>query len=278
MPTDSELNRNKFFQGELELESAIVNGQHYVRDLDGTWRYVENWIKVPGARDLTLTEHFDPKFVVSSKDVVERVVVDGKQVEENPELLGWCLREGTAIPGENGTIAEVLVPALAWQERNRLPGEIVAPENSDREPERELARAERAYREADRALEIATANRAEVMRRYAEDMTRQEARRITDLSVGRIQQIIRHDTDLDHLDRLVLMTISDRIGGAGKIRQFVKDRFGVDVPLSTVRQRLRSLRSRNLLMVEDSILRLTEEGIAALMNSPADTSLVAEGN
>lgn len=202
-----EIKEAQFYGGGKAYELATVHGQDYLRDEDGTWLYADSWVKVPGARDLTLSERFEPKFIVSSENEVERVVISGSDIAEEPELLGWCLEAGTQIRDDKGELVEVIVPVEIWAEHNRVPGEIVAPEHSEDQAERELAEAERQYREADRALELAAASRADVLRRHADTMTRQEARLITGLSVGRIQQLIRGDS-LDEVERLVLEAVA----------------------------------------------------------------------
>lgn len=263
MVSVDELNQAQFFEGDLDLETAMIDDIQYVRERDGTWRYAANWIKVPGARDLTLTEHIQPKFIVSGGEV-ERVVISARDIEEAPDLLEWCLLEGTPIKDGDGAVIEVFVPIQAWSERDRVPGALVAPEHSSDENERELAEAEREYREADRALEIAANNRAEVLRRHAESMTRQEARAITDLSIGRIQQLIRSDS-LDELDMTLLEIVATRQPETVKqVQQRCAD-ADLLIPLTALKQRLRELEKRELIIVVSDGFRLTGEGHEALI-------------
>ncbi len=274
MTTDDELKKEDYLHRELPFETAEVDGTAYVRELDGTWRYAHSWIKVPGARDLTLTERFQPKLIVASTATgeaqVERVVVSGESIAAHPDLLDWCLAEGAKVQGPGPGVFEVLVPVETWNEHDRIPGEIVAPEHSENQSERELAQAEREYREADRALEIAAAHRAEVLRQYAEDMTRQEARAITDLSVGRIQQLIREDVgDLDEIDRSLLVLVSERRPKNIKtLHKLLNTESGIVHPSVLIKQRVLSLGDRALIDLSDSNgLQITPEGKIALRMS-----------
>lgn len=238
----------RFPQIDKVMETAWVDGTHYVREPDGTWRYAATWIKVPGARDRTLTEHFKPKFIISGNEV-ERVVVAGEDIVLNPHLLSWCLDEGRAVRDADGEVIEALVPVSSWKAHDRVPEEIVAPENSDDPAERELAIAEREYREADRALAEAAAKRADVIRRHAETMTRQQARQITDLSVGRIQQLIKEGVDyLDQIDRALLATAElHRPKNRREMHELTAREIGIVYPWDLVKGRILSLVERGLL-------------------------------
>lgn len=244
---------------DLEFESATVSGVHYKRDHDGVWRYSNTWIPVPGARDLTLTEHFEPKVIMSAKNEIERVVVSGESIRESPELLGWCAEVGTSMTGSDGELDEVFVPYAKWQERDRVPGALVAPEHSPKEAERAVAEAERKYREADQALEVAAEARADILRRYADRMTRQEARKITGLSVGRIQQLIHREKPTD-LELSVLEILDAKDGReAGAVQELAMKRN----PRSTIAaidEVLRELLSRGLIKRGGARIRLTPEG------------------
>jgi hypothetical protein len=266
MAFDDELKKARFPQIDEAMETAFADGTQYVREPDGTWRYADTWIKVPGARDLTLTEYFKPKFIVSGNEV-ERVVVSGEDIAKNPHLLEWCLDEGLAVRDADGKVIEALVPVATWKAHHRIPEEIVAPENSDDPAERELAIAEREYREADRALEEAAAKRAEVIRRHAETMTRQRARRITDLSVGRIQQLIKEGVDyLDQIDRALLAAAeSNRPKNRKEMYELTAREIGVVYPWDLVKRRILSLVERGLLSnPRGSEFSTTSEGRTAL--------------
>lgn len=265
-----------------DFETAVVNGTEYVRDPGGAWRYADSWIKVPGGRDLTLTERFNPKFVIASSPDeagrIERVVVSGDDIEKHPDLLGWSMDLGYPVQGTGGDIFEVMVPFEVWQEHDRIPGMIYAPELHGSEAEQELAEAEREYREADRTLEAATAKRAEVLRRYAGDMTRQQARQITDLSVGRIQQLIREGVDdLDQGDVLLLAIVeSRRPKNAKELHRLARD-LGIDETDALVNRRMQILRDRNLIKRKSNGFRLTPEGKEALMASRAGRPVLDAG-
>jgi hypothetical protein len=208
MARDDQLKREQVIAAHNVVELARVGDSDYVRDPEGTWRYAESWIKVPGARDMTLTERFRPKFVIANTSdgaEVERVIVSGDDVAEHPDLLGWCLGAGAPLRNpETDELIEVLVPFSTWAERDRIPHEIVAPENSDNQAERAVALAERRYREAEHALDMAADFRAAVLREHSSEMTREQARAITGLSVGRIQQLIRSEIELDETDQMTL--------------------------------------------------------------------------
>lgn len=247
MSRSDRLKREEYLEGERPIETAMVEGTLYVREHDGTWRYADTWIKVPGARDMTLSERFEPKFVIAGdgsggKDVIERVIVSGKDIEEHPEALDWCLEAGVPVPAPDGGVAEVMVPYRIWRERDRIPGVIVAPEHSTNEAERQVAIAEREYREADHALEAAADMRAAVLRQHAGDMTREKARVITGLSVGRIQQLIHSDVELDDLDQMILVSVeAGETKGIKDLQKILERRFGVALSAEALSRRLTQL-------------------------------------
>jgi hypothetical protein len=264
MAPRNDLKQAQFFGGDIELETAIVGEQQYVREHDGTWRYADSWVEVPGARDATLTEHFEPKFIVSGNSEVERVVVAASDIAANPDLLAWCIHAGTHITDSEGELAEVIVPVEEWEEHDRIPGAIIAPEHSENEAHRELAEAEREVREADRAQQIAANNRAEVLRRYADEMTRQEARAITGLSVGRIQQLIRSDS-LDEIDTVLLEIVALKSRkDMEAIREELEAR-GLSMSPPDLRERLREFDHRNLIAVSGKGFAITSDGKKALL-------------
>ncbi|HEX6154308.1 MAG TPA: hypothetical protein VFZ19_12375 [Solirubrobacterales bacterium] len=265
-----------------DFETAVVKGVEYVRDPEGTWRYADSWIKVPGGRDWTLTERFSPKFVIaSSKDQVgriERVVVSGKEIEKHTDLLGWCLELGYPVQGPGGEIFEVMVPFDIWNDHDRIPGMIYAPELHGTDAERELAQAEREYREADRALEVAATKRAETLRRHSEEMTRQQARAITDLSVGRIQQLIREGLPaLDAQEVLMLALIDQqKPKSLGALQAAAKEDLGLVRSAAAITRQVRQLEERALIARDSSGFRLTPEGKEAVRASREQVREVRE--
>ena len=261
------------------IEAATVGDTTYVREDDGTWRYADTWIKVPGARDRTLSEHFRPKLVISGLGddaLVERVVVAGKDVTANPRLLQWCLDAGTPVRDENGKLIEVLVPYEVWQKRDRIPGEIAAPENSQDPVERELAVAEREHREAEHTLEQAAAKRAALLRQHAGTMTREQARSITGLSVGRIQQLIRSDVELDEVERMILRVIElGKASSTKAVSGLMEARWGLTFSPETLKPRLGRLRERRLVETTPDGYRVTAQGRKAL-EAVAEAEVEAE--
>jgi hypothetical protein len=207
--SENPVNNLRRFTGEEVLEESAVRGRSVVRDPDGIWRYSDTWIPVPGARDETLTERFEPKFVISQENEIERVVVSGESIAAAPGLLDWCLEAGTPIR-KGGVLVEVFVPFALWQAHDRVPGELIAPEQDGDEAEQDLATVEREYREAEARFDSLSAMRAHILRRHAENLTRQRAREITGLSVGRIQQLIRANV-LDEEEYRLLELFEDDI-------------------------------------------------------------------
>lgn len=246
---------------DLEFESATIDGVHYVRDHTGKWRYADSWIPVPGARDLKLSERFETKEVVSRTGEVERVVVSGDSIRESPELLEWCVEVGEPMYGSDGQLKEVFVPYEVWLEKDRVPGALVAPEHSPDDAKRQLALAERCHREAEKALEEAAEARAAILRTFAGRLTRQQARSITGLSVGRIQQLIRREklTDLE----VAVLGILNIKGGrsAGALQELVQKRFP-RTDVSAIDGVLQELVSRGLVRAGGETIRLTREGRA----------------
>lgn len=255
---------------DKDLQQVVDHNVHYAKGEDGIWRYASTGIPVPGARDLKLSERFETKTVVGADgETIERVIVSGDDIRRAPELLGWCAEQGARVENSYGKLVEVLVPYELWQERNEVPNAIYAPEHSPREPERELAIAERKYREAEREFEIASAARADVLRHYADGMTRQEAREITGLSIGRIQQLIR-GYRLNASQQAVLQLVG---GGAGRTLNSIRQRAanrGLPANDEFLSRRLRDLTSQGLIENAGNKFRATDDGREALESARAE--------
>lgn len=252
--------------GGLPLEDAELNGVQVVRDPDGVWRYMESWIKVPGARDVTLSERFKPKVVIAHDGGIERYVVDGASVQAHPDLLGWCIDAGTPIR-EEGQLIEVLVPADLWEERDRVPNELISPEHEGTEAEREVAAAERQYREAEQILERAAEERAEALRRHAENMTRAKARELTGLSVGRIQQLIRSEQLESHEREMLEIFEQGPLETIEELQKRAQER-GMASDSDLLMNLIRDLEARGLLDYDQEVgEHLTKEGAETLFAS-----------
>jgi hypothetical protein len=262
------------FPKSLVSDVLEIEGTRYFRDGDGVWRFAENGIKVPGARDLTLTERFKPK-VVMAGGKVERVVLAGRDIREHPDLLSWALDAGQCMRGPDGEIDEVFIPHKIWEKHDQITHAMVAPEHSFSPSERELALAERQFREAEQRLEVAAAKRAEVLRESAHSLTRQEARAITGLSVGRIQQLVSGSSeDFDQLDHWILDTAGSGRNGVLE-KNFLNrlyEQTGIFHPTELVRMRLNSLVDRGQLRRVDGRIRLTQDGRKVLARTRVPSS------
>jgi hypothetical protein len=252
MTSDDQLKNEDPLDLVQPFDLVEANGTIYAREDDGTWRYADTWIPVPGARDLTLTERFKPKLVVAgtgSGQEVERVVVSGEDIAAHPDLLAWCAELGAPVRGPDGEMLEVLVPYELWQEHDRIPGEIVAPEHSDDPAERELAIAERKVREAAQALERATDVRAAVLREHEGLMTREQARAITGLSVGRVQQLVKSALNIEEDDQLILESIRRNPGQTARtVTRGLQESFGLSISMAGLSRRLNRLHRLGLLV------------------------------
>lgn len=258
------IDKQKFFFGSRELETALLDGDLVVRDTDDVWRYASTWIAVPGARDITLTERFKPKYIVDENDEIERVVIAGEAVDNFPDLLGWCLEEGTPIR-EDDALVEVIVPWGQWQERSRVPGELFSPEHHGSEAECHLAAAERRYREAESSFETAARERAQWLRKYADEMTRQEAREITGLSVGRIQQLIRSEGSPDR--EILELFVDGPVPSLEELLQLAQKRGSV-YEEEDLRQKVYEMKERGFLSdTADKDVQLTDAGMRALLEA-----------
>ena len=163
------MNHPRLRVSEPLYERAELDGIKFARDADDVWRYADSWIPVPGARDVTLTERFQPKLIVNSAQEIERVIVSAEDIAAAPDLLDWCVIEGTPIRDEDKLI-EVLVPYELWQARDRIPGLLFSPEHHGTEAEQRVALAERKFREAEQGLDRAAEYRAEVLRRHSDEI------------------------------------------------------------------------------------------------------------
>lgn len=258
MPSKNSLNDLARFADANGLETAVIDGHEFVRDPQGEWRHWDSWIPVPGASDVTLTERFKPKFIVSADEEIERVVVSGESIGEAPELLEWCLDEGTPIM-KDGEIVEVFVPYDRWLEHDRVPGALIAPEVHGDEAEQELAMAERQYREAEVRFNAATTLRAHVLRRRAEELTRQRARDITSLSVGRIQQLIRAES-ITAGERRLLEIFEDNVIPSFAEVQALAEEAELPRASDVLTPVIKELQRRGLLQKNPEGLALTREG------------------
>lgn len=237
-----------------------------IRDPEGVWRYLDSWIAVPGAREVTLTERFSPKFVVNGENEVERVVVEGPAIEAAPDLLGWCLQAGTVLR-DGDEVVEVLVPFALWKERERIPNELFSPEHQGSEAEREVAAAERRLRETERRFELASRERADALRRRSDEITRQKAREITGLSVGRVQQLVSSEST-DVAEREVLGLFED--GPLRSLNACLERAREMGIPLDrkSLRVQVEDLKSRELLQDgHGSEVALSAKGASALLEA-----------
>jgi hypothetical protein len=267
--SEDQLKKGQQLEAESSVEMATVGKTAYIRERDGTWRYADTWLKVPGARDLTLTERFQPKFILTgpAEDAqIERVIVSGADVEAHPLLLGWCLQSGMPVRGAEGELLEVLVPYEQWRKGDRIPGEIVAPELHGDSAERALAEAQRRYQEAEQALDEAAALRVSVLQQYAGELTRERAREITGLSVGRVQQLIKSEIELDSTDKLLLLAVGKRQPKSEEaVRKALIIEFGHGYPRGLVKIGLRKLRELDLIdLTRSKGYVLTAEGQEAV--------------
>jgi hypothetical protein len=264
--TDKQpVKRAQFYGGGKAYEHGTCNGEQYVRDDEGVWRYPQTLIPVPGARDMTLTERFKPKPILDEQGKVERVVVSGKSISEAPNLLSWCLTAGRSVEDEKEVVIEVLVPYEIWKEHDRIPNAVIAPEHSDDPAERELALAERNYREADKTLEAAADKRAEVLQRYADVMTRQQARAITGLSIGRIQQLSKPDRPSAAADTILQILVAGTPMTLAAVNKHLLQ-AGLDLDEESTRRRLRELQLSGLVERRGAHFGATPSGEAELID------------
>ncbi len=273
---DSSLNDFSLADEPL-YERTEIDGIEFVRDADGAWRYADNWILVPGARDVTLTERFRPKLIIDAEEEVERVVVSGNDIAAAPELLNWCIAEGRLIT-DGDELVEVLVPYEQWRARDRVPGALISPEHHGSEAEQQVAAAERQFREAEQQLDKAASYRAEVLRQHADEMTRQEARAITGLSVGRVQQLIREEMDspdpeamseaqVEQLDLSLMWLATRGPRNMDALHRLLTEETRTVYPTNLIRRRITTLAERGLLSASGKGVVLRPKGVDALSNA-----------
>ena len=157
----------------------------YVRDDDGVWRYADSGVEVPGARDMTISDH-------NLEVRGDEVLVPRALAEREPELA-WCLDSGKRHAWDAEGI--IRVPLAEWDRHAAEPLGMWAPELAEDPQTRELALAEREYRHErarlEAALEQAKRRRDEAIRRAAEDgMSYRAIAHALGLSHQRVAQII----------------------------------------------------------------------------------------
>jgi hypothetical protein len=229
------------------LQKTTIGRTTYVRDPEGTWRYADDLLPVPGARDGSLTETYEPRFVSASSGTVEEVMLDLTVVQGNPELE-WCLSEGHVMGDPSDPAAShVIVPYSSWLEHERT-GALSAPELSDDPDERRVAEAERDYRRANRRLARAARARREALARASQDgMTRRRAAEIAGLTPGRIQQLIGEQERLSETARQIVHAL-----GEAKREKRSPPRLAqhIDVPADAIRAGIDELLERDFLDVD----------------------------
>jgi hypothetical protein len=217
-----------------------VEGRQFVREPDGVWRYADRAAAVPGARDLTATERYDPQFVGrGGVKGPEQILLPTKLVTEHDDLA-WCLKVGSTLRAEQpGSPSYVMVPASEWAKHEHEPVGIVAPELSLRPAVREIAEAERDVREAQESLAAATRRRAQLLTKHGHELTRREVADITGLSLARVQQLVADtaaEPELRDSQIELLRALAEGTATRGRL-----DRIGTNVD-----RRLRELRAAGL--------------------------------
>lgn len=263
------LEKKKVAQLDLDQNQATprervhIAGVLFERDESGNWRYADNGIKVPGARDMKLSERYEHQLVVApgSEEII-RVIINGQQVQAARADLGWCLDVGTPVRDEDGKLLEVLVPYSEWVARDRVPGAMIAPQHSNDPSDRALAEAEYSYRLAQLALDRATEHRVQVLQETAQaGMLRRRAADITGLTIGRIQQIVKPEALKPHQQTL-LSILFKKESTAAQIA--AEGRPGVSGKEKTVKQHLKALAKAGLVrQFQGGAWGLTEKGLKA---------------
>lgn len=100
---------------------------HYWRGEDGVWRYTISGEPVPGARPRRIfdAEHDYPRQEI---DGVRYVTVPRRRLDERPELVPICAREGVLAEQRGLELERLLVPESLWPDAPDPAGGMWAPE------------------------------------------------------------------------------------------------------------------------------------------------------
>lgn len=165
-------------------ETITTGGGRYRRDPDGTWRYADSGVEVPGAEDMTISSLYN-------LEIRRGEVLVPRELAEREDELAWCLEAG-----DDGRLPGVIrVPVAEWDRRAAEPLGMWAPELADDPQVRELALAESEYRHErarlDAELRAAQRRRDERFRRAAQaGMSYRQIAAATGLAHQRIAQIV----------------------------------------------------------------------------------------
>lgn len=172
--------------GEGPVIRFAVEGRIYTRGPEGQWLYGDTGVPVPGSRDLRLSDVYKPGTVGVHPDADEFVMIAADDVA-CPELT-WASREGT--PVDIAGRRYYLVSATVWAEHGDAVCGVHAPELHGSPEERLAARAERDFRLAQYAAELAAARRARAFETAGDrGLTRRRLAALVNLSPTRIQQL-----------------------------------------------------------------------------------------
>lgn len=263
-----------------------VRGVEFERVGTGEWVYAETGIEVPGARDLTLSDRFEPLLAGRPGAGPEQALVSAEHVRENPDLLGWCREIGALVRDPTtGKAAGYMVPYEAWLEHDREPIGVTAAEFSEDDAEAQLALAEHEYRAAQRRSERASARRLAALKTaIASGVSRTRAAEITGLSNGRVTQLLHPSDARVRIEQSILTALSGGALSALNLRRRLAVPPAPRPPVATVDSALLDLRQRGLVKESpDDVWQLTPSGReyardhAVAAGSASDLRLVEGG-
>jgi hypothetical protein len=172
-----------------------MNGVEFVRTADGTWRYRDSGLRVPGAGDRKVASKIKPETIVGADKTAKAVVLDAALVEAHLEALAWCKTVGEVVQ-RDGEVTRYIVSQQDWEKHGEKLLGIDAPAEFSANPyEAAMARVEVEYRLWEREGAKIAGRRLELIRAgVANGVSRIRAAEIHDISAARITQLLNPST------------------------------------------------------------------------------------
>jgi hypothetical protein len=231
---------------------------------DGSWRYADSGIEIPGAVTRTVGEIVDIKVIAERSGTPVAVLVGRSEIDRLPGL-SWIPEQGKLLRTEPEE--EFEVPWPAWEEHSNEPIGVRAPEWDSTGLDRVLAIQEREVRLARHAAELRKADRARMVAiATGLGKTRREISEVVSLTPVRVAQIVE---EINLKNPVLQLKVKDFLNVATAVLRYVSSReLEVEDVLGATgcdESFIEELVEMGLLSQDGSCVRITEAGEDAEM-------------